>query len=212
MEKIVIVGGGGHAKSAINVIRKTLRFRIVGYVDVKDQGAILESRYLGSDQQLPHLLKKYPRCSAVLGVGYVKILKKRKELKEKLIALGFKLPVIVSPTAVINEQVTIGQGTIVHDNVVINTGTAIGECAIINNASCIDHDCKIGNFVHVAPGVTLSGGVIVGDYSILGAGSTVIQYKTIGKNCLIGAGSTVIKDCLKPGMYLGSPAKFRKSM
>ena len=206
MEKIVIVGGGGHAKSVINVIRKTLKYRIVGYVDVKDQGMILESQYLGSDQRLPHLLKKYPRCSAILGVGYVKISKKRKELKEKLTALGFKLPVIVSPTAVINEHVTIGQGTIVHDNVVINTDTTIGEYAIINNASCIDHDCKIGNFVHVAPGATLSGEVVVGDYSILGVGSTVIQHKVIGRNCFIGAGSTVINDCLKPGLYVGVPA------
>ena len=210
MGKIIIVGGGGHAKAVITIIKKIKKYRLLGYVDVKDQGTILGVPYLGDDQKLPGLLKRNPRCGAVLGVGYVVISPKRRELSDKLRKIGFQLPAIVSPTAVINEEVTIGGGTVVHDNVVVNSGTHIGECAIINNASSIDHDCRIGDFVHIAPGVILSGGVVVGNDSLLGVGCRVLQYKTIGQNCIIGAGAAVIKDCLKPGVYVGIPAKNRR--
>ena len=210
MEKIIIVGGGGHGKSVMGVVKKTGRYRILGYVDLKDQGTILGVRYMGDDRQLPILLKRNPRCSAVLGVGYIAISPKRRELSKKLRELGFKLPVIVSPTAVVNEDVKLGEGTVVHDGVVVNSGTRMGEGVIVNNNSSIDNDCQIGDFVHIAPGVTLSGGVAVGDFSILGVGSTVVQYRTIGQNCIIGAGAAVVADCLKPGVYVGVPAKNRK--
>ena len=212
MEKIIIVGGGGHAKAVITIVKKIKKYRILGYVDIRNNGSILGVKYLGGDQELLELLKRNPGCSAVLGIGYVTISAKRRELKAKLKKSGFKLPAIVSPTAVINEEVVIGEGTVIHDNVVVNSGTRIGAGAIINNTSSIDHDCRIGDFVHIAPGAVLSGGVQVGENSIVGIGSCVVQYKTITKDCIIGAGAAVINDCLKPGVYVGVPAKMRSDI
>ena len=66
--------------------------------------------------------------------------------------------------------------------------------SLINTGALIDHDCTIGKSCHICPGVTLSGGVRVGDRSMICSGSTVIPYKSIGANAVIGAGSIVFED------------------
>jgi len=78
--------------------------------------------------------------------------------------------------------------------------------SILNTRSSIDHDCNIGNFVHIAPGVTLSGGVRVGHRSLIGVGATLIQSTTVGSDCIIAAGAVVVTDCIKAGIYVGCPA------
>ena len=207
MPEIVVVGGGGHAKGIISLLKRFPSYRLLGYTDLRDQGDILGIHYLGNDSQLAVIQKKYRGCLAVIGVGGVTISKVRNGIKQKLELLGYKLPAIISPTAVIGEEVLIGNGTVVFDGVVVNTGTRIGECVILNTHCTIDHDCVIGDFSHIAPGATLCGGVRVGQNSILSSGSIVIQYKTIGESCLVGAGATVVDDCCEPGLYLGTPAR-----
>lgn len=209
MEKIVVVGGGGHAKVVISLLKKLKRFDILGYVDFEDMGFILGVSYLGSDERLVRIKERYPMCAAAIGVGCVEIRDRRMRIKEKLESLGFDLPVLISPHAIVNEGVEIGRGTVVMDGVVIQAGTVIGEAAIINTRSSIDHDCRIGDFVHMAPGATLSGGVVVGRNALIGVGATVIQNKTICEDCFIGAGATIVEDCLTPGIFLGTPARIK---
>lgn len=210
MSRIVIVGGGGHAKVIAGILKKIDRFEILGYTDKEDHGLLLGLPYLGGDEVLPEVIKQQTDCAAVLGIGYLGEGDWRERLAEKLQQLGFLFPVIVSPTAVINEEVKIGEGTVVMDGAVINSGTQIGRQVIINTRVSIDHDCEIGDFTHIAPGVTLSGAVKVGARTLLGTGVAVVQYKTIGERCIIGAGAAVVKDCLEPGTYVGVPARRRK--
>src|SRR5690349_16684474 len=141
MEKIIIIGGGGHAKSLINLIQKIKRFNIIGYVDNKDSGLILGINCLGGKKLLKSIKQKHANISAAIGVGYVQISQKRKKIFDELSLLGFKLPSIVSPDAVINQHVKFGQGTVVFDGSVIGVDTQIGDGAIINTCASIDHDC-----------------------------------------------------------------------
>jgi sugar O-acyltransferase (sialic acid O-acetyltransferase NeuD family) len=207
MPDLIIVGGGGHAKVVISLVKKMGGFHILGYTDVRDQGPILGVGFIGEDTVLEQLIRERNHCAALVGVGHVRTPDARKRLMEKLSALGFLLPVIISPDAVVNESVSIGEGTVIGDGVVVNSGTRIGRCSIANTHCTIDHDCEIGDCVHVATGATLSGGVKVGHGSLIGAGATVIQYRTIGDDCLIGAGAVVVEDCLLPGSYCGVPAR-----
>jgi UDP-perosamine 4-acetyltransferase len=211
MEEIIVIGGGGHAKVLISLLGKLGTYAVLGYTDNVRGEAVLAAKYLGEDGELGEIKKKHPRAAAAIGFGGVEISEERARMKARLEALGYVLPAIVSPHAVVNEGVEIGKGTVVFDGVIIQTGTRIGECAILNTACSIDHDCVIGDFVHIAPGVTLSGGVKVGRNCIVGAGATVIQYRTVGADCLIGAGATVIEDCLEPGVYVGTPARRKQT-
>ena len=64
MEKIIIAGGGGHAKAVITVIKKVSQFEILGYVDESDQGTILGVSYLGNDHKLEEIIQEHPHCNA----------------------------------------------------------------------------------------------------------------------------------------------------
>lgn len=204
-KKIIIIGGGGHARSVLSVIKKGREFLPVGYVDVWDRGKILGVPWLGPDTMLKSLRK---RCRyAVMGLGSVDLSDKRRAVWKKVISSGFDLPVIVSPTAILNEGVCLQAGTVVFDGVIVNVGSKVGQGCILNTGCIIDHDCDIGDFVHLAPGVTLSGEVSVGEHCLLGTGCRVVQGRKITRECLIGAGAVVVKNCLLPGTYLGVPAE-----
>ena len=88
----------------------------------------------------------------------------------------------------------------------IHPTAVIGRHAIINSGAIIEHDCNIGDYVHVSPHATICGTCNIGNKTWIGAGATIINNTNITSNVIIGAESTVIKDVNKPGTYVGSPA------
>lgn len=206
MEKIIIIGGGGHAKVLISAIKKSLLFEIVGYVDFITQGPILGVECLGDDSILKDFFLKGMRNVAI-GIGQVNVTEKRNELVNKIKKIDFTFPAIISKDAIVNEDVLIEEGSQIFDGVVINSGSRIGKFSIINTKSTVEHDCKIGNFCHIATGAVLSGGVEISDFSMIGSNSVVVQYKKITSKCMIGAGCVVTKDIIEEGVYVGNPAR-----
>ncbi|ADA66518.1 sugar O-acyltransferase, sialic acid O-acetyltransferase NeuD family [Thermotoga petrophila RKU-10] len=208
-EKIVLVGGGGHCKVVISVLKESGNFEIVGISDLKGN---LEKEILGipvkfTDDDLPFLFKEGVK-NALVTIGSVGNPEKRVKLFEYLKSIGFKLPVVISKHAIVKENVTIEEGTIVMPGAIINPGTKIGKNVIINTGSIIEHDCVIGDHVHVAPGAVLSGGVIVDSETHIGAGAVIIQNIRIGKKTIIGAGAVVVRDIPDMVVAKGVPARY----
>jgi UDP-perosamine 4-acetyltransferase len=195
MKKLVLVGGGGHAKVIIDALRGSKKFTVIGLVDIAMAKGddLLGVKVLGSDDELPLLFKEGVR-HAFIGVGSIGDCATRKKIDINLRRIGFEIPVIVHPKAIIASDAVLGDGTFVAAAAVINPGVRTGRNVIINTSSSVDHDCILGDFVHIAPGVTLSGGVKVGDDTHVGTGAKIIQCLNIGKRCMIGAGATVRHD------------------
>jgi len=206
MDSIVVVGGGGHAKVLVSVL-KTMRWDVIGYTDPRNRGVILGAPYLGDDAVLADLLATYAGCQAIIGLGKIDTSPLRIRMQAEIMTLGFGFPVIVSPRAVVNAEVELGPGTTVLDGVVVNTGTVTGSGCIINTNSTVEHDGRIGDNVHIASGATVSGGVTIGDNCLIGAGATLVQGLSICDDCLIGAGAAVVRDIPRPGTYVGVPAR-----
>lgn len=206
---IVIAGGGGHAKVVISIVRKLEQFEILGYTDIKNNGSILGAPYLGKDDTLQRIIIDQPGCSAAIGVGMINVNNERERIYKNLKEIGFKLPPIISPYSVINEEVDIDDGSVVMDGVVVNTGTKVGKCCILNTNSTIEHDCMISDFTHISPGAVINGGVKIGKHCLIGAGASVRQYLSITDFCLIGAGASIVKNCDSSGIYVGVPGRIR---
>jgi len=207
MPAIVVICGGGHAKVIISILKKLREYEIIGYTDKSDKGNILNVPYLGNDEILVELIREKKCTSAAIGLGSVTISEQRKKIMSYLESINYSMPSIMSPHAVVNEDVIVGKGTVVLDGAVINSGSRIGECVIINTNSSVDHDCVIDDYVHVAPGATLSGLVRIGRNTIIGTGASIIHNVSICENCYIGAGSTVISNITEPGTYAGNPVR-----
>jgi sugar O-acyltransferase (sialic acid O-acetyltransferase NeuD family) len=206
MENIVVLGGGGHAKVLISILKKLRTYRMIGYTDLRDNGKILGVPYLGGDEILKDLKGKGRRLSAAIGIGNTSLSLKRISLKKHLEDLGVLLPPIISPDSVVNEDTRIGSGTVVFDGAVVNSGARIRDCCIINTHSTVEHDCMIADNVHIAPGASLSGGVVIGENTLIGTRATVIQNVRICRDCVVGAGAVVVRDIDAPGTYVGVPA------
>jgi acetyltransferase-like isoleucine patch superfamily enzyme len=73
----------------------------------------------------------------------------------------------IHPTAIIEEGVTLGEGTSVWDNVHIRRGASLGAQCIVGGKSLIAYDVRIGNRVkinssaYICHGVTLEDGVMI---------------------------------------------------
>jgi len=207
MDRIVVVGGGGHAKVVIGILRKLKSYVIAGYVDVENRGVVLGVEYLGDDNVLGELIRGRGVRLAALGIGHATDSEKRRKICAVLREYGYELPPLVSTDAIVNSEVVIGMATVVMDGAVINPCTRVDYGCIINTSASIDHDCKIGEFTHIGPGATLCGGVAVGPYSLVGAGTTVLPGITIGRSCTVAAGATVVRNCKDGGCYMGTPAR-----
>jgi sugar O-acyltransferase (sialic acid O-acetyltransferase NeuD family) len=207
MKDIVIIGGGGHAKVIASVLKRHPLWNPIGYLDVVNKGHLLELPYLGTDEMLPRIMKEQEVFNAVIGIGQIQNIEARKKIVRKIEGVGISLPAIVSSRALVNEDVKIGNGTVIMDGVIIQPGVKIGNYSIVNTGATIDHDCQIGDFVHIAPGVNLSGDVRIENSVLVGVGACVIQNVHISKDVIVAAGSVVVNSILESGTYAGIPAR-----
>ena len=114
---------------------------------------------------------------------------------------------MVHPAAWVDLSVELGPGAVVFAGAVIQPRTVVGAHAIVNTAASIDHDCRIGRFAHLAPGVHLAGTVTVGDGAFLGIGTVAIPGVTIGEWTQVGAGAAVVRDLPARVRAVGVPAR-----
>lgn len=197
MRKLAIIGASGHGKVVADIARKN------GYKEIV---------FLDDDVSI-HECGGYPvigksseartiDAGVIIGIGNAGV---RKRIQESI--PEEKLATLIHPDAVVAEDVVIGVGTVVMAGAVINPGTHIGKGCIINTCSSVDHDCSVGDYVHIAVGSHLCGNVTVGDGTWIGAGATVSNNISICPDCMIGAGAVVVDDIQESGTYVGVPAK-----
>lgn len=197
MNKLIIIGASGHGRVVADIVRKC------GYTDVV---------FLDIDESIkecagypvvsPDIMPAEFEGDVFIAVGSAAV---RKQLME--IEVHRTFPVLIHPSAVVADDVTIGEGSVVMAGAVINPGSRIGRGCIVNTGSSIDHDCEIADFVHISVGAHLSGTVKVGEGTWIGAGATVSNNIDICGWCMIGAGAVVIKDIKDKGTYIGVPAR-----
>lgn len=196
MDKIILVGAGGHAGSCIDVIELSGQYKIAGLIE-KDKASNQERfgyPVIGTDNDLQDIRQIYK--NALITVGQIKTPVTRIHLYNLLRGMDYTLPVIISPSAYVSKNAHIGEGTIVFHDVIINANARVGSNCIINNKALVEHDTVIGNHCHIATGAIVNGDVTVGKESFVGSGVVTKQCISIGNNCVIGAG-VVLKNNVK---------------
>ncbi len=202
-KKLIIIGGGGHARVLNHIIGIIGIDEVCGYTDQAPTG--LSIPYLGCDD----IIKKFSSEDILLvnGVGSSGRPTQREALFQKFKREGYSFHSLIHPKAVISSDVEISEGVQVMGGAIINTGVILGENIIINTGAIIDHNCELEPHTHIAPGVTLSGGCRIGTGSHIGTGATIIQNISIGQRSLIGAGAVVVKSIPPNSKAMGVPAK-----
>ncbi len=191
MEKILLIGGGGHCRSVIDVIEQEGRFQIAGVIDRSELLGthVLGYEVIGSDSELAKLSKLYRY--ALVAVGQIRSASLRIKLFELTKAAGFILPTIISPRAYVSDHATVGSGTVVMHDALVNAGAVVGHNCIINTKALIEHESVIEDHCHIATAAVINGNVRVAEGSFIGSGAVSKESVTIKEHSVIKAGSVV---------------------
>ncbi len=204
--KILLLGGGGHCRSVLDSILTSNKYHSIGIVDNLSCQNIMGIPVVGQDEDLPALYKQgWTHAFITLGsIGNPVI---RRKLYQRVNDIGFSIPNIIDPSAIVSENVILDKGIFIGKRVIVNVNSHIGEGAILNSGCIIEHDCNIGDFVHISPGAVVCGHVQIDENSHLGAGAIVRQQLQIGRNSLIGAGSVVVRNIPEGKIAYGNPCR-----
>lgn len=192
--RILILGGGGHAKMCIDIIRQMKTYKIFGIIDESlDIGSeVLGVPVIGRDKDLNRLFIDGIRL-IVNGVGAAQHHPEREKIYEKIKSIGFQLPNIIHPKAIIEPSAELGEGNQIMANAVVGSAAQIGNNCIINSGAVVSHDCILQDNVHIAPGAILAGSVNVGKNTLIGMGSTIYIGLNIGQNVTIYNGCNITR-------------------
>ena len=204
---LILIGGGGHCKSCIDVIETTNTWEIKGILDKNflNGDMVLNYPIIGTDDDIDQLI--VDGHYFLITVGQIKSSAIRKRIFDNLTIRNAKIATIISSRSNVSKYAIIGTGTIVHHHCTINADVIMGDNNIINTAANIEHDVQIGNNNHISTCAVLNGNVSLGNNCFIGSASVILNGITITDNVIIGAGSLVVKNVDEQGIYVGSPSK-----
>lgn len=209
--RFVIWGSAGHAKVLTDVI-ELRQGQVVALID-NDPAAMSCLKnvplYCGlgglkdwlKEQASPNML-----CGAI-AIGGARG-RDRMTIAQSMLGVAIQLPALFHTQSAVSRSASIGLGSQVLANAVVAADVVMGMVCIVNNNANVDHECVLGNGVHVAPGAVLCGCVTVGDNTMVGANAVVLPRLRIGRNVVVGAGAVVTRDVPDDSVIVGNPAKF----
>lgn len=193
---LILIGGGGHCKSCIDVIEQEGRFAIAGILDKTELVGtrVLDYPIIGTDEEIPRLV---PDHYFLITVGHIKSPSTRMAIYTKLKETGARIATIVSPRAYLSSHARLGEGSIVMHGATINAGATIGNNCIINSHALVEHDAIIRDHCHIATGAIINGGVAVHEQTFIGSRVMTREYITIGAESFVAGGMNIYRDLPK---------------
>jgi sugar O-acyltransferase (sialic acid O-acetyltransferase NeuD family) len=186
---MILIGGGGHCKSCIDVIEQAGEHEIAGILDRPELVGqkVLGYEIIGSDDRIEKLASE--GYSFMVTVGQIRSAQLRKKLFGKLLKHNAKVATVISPRAYVSKHATVGEGTVVMHDALINADVCIGKNCIINSKALVEHDAKVEDHCHISTAAVVNGGVVVQEGTFFGSGAVSKEYVQTEKEDFIKAGS-----------------------
>jgi sugar O-acyltransferase (sialic acid O-acetyltransferase NeuD family) len=209
--RLIIAGAGEHARVVTDVAR-VAGWEPIGCIGPRPPDATGGAgkrglTWLGTDETMADQLAALPaadRPALILGVGAPAAL--RRSVVATLGPAAY-WATVVHPAAWVSSEATLGPGTVVLANAVVNTGALIGSHVIINSGAIVEHDARVGNHAHIAPGATLGGGVVIGEDVLVGLNASVRDHLSVGAGAVVAMGAAAVADVPAGAVVLGVPAR-----
>lgn len=187
---VVIVGAGGHGID-VAAIATAAGFPVIGFLDDN----VGDDDILGTSADL----EQYD--AYLLGINDSKA-------RQRLDTNNIRSPRVYHPSASVHHSLNASPGVVVGQNTTIGPQVTLGRHTHLNGNVFVTR-AILGNYVTVAPGVTICGDVMIGDGAQIGAGATICNLAAIGPGAVVGAGAVVLpRHTVPPGAtVVGVPAK-----
>ena len=189
-KNIVLVGGGGHCISVIDIIENGNDFNILGILDSNvEKNNILGHKILGGDNLISDLVNE--NTYFLITVGQIKSYSVRKNIAKTLKENNAKLATVISQLAYVSKHAYVEEGTVIMNHAIVNAKAKIGKNCIINTKSNIEHGVSIEDFCHISTCAVVNGDCVVGKGSFIGSNATISNGITIKENSIISAGKFI---------------------
>ena len=204
MNSILLVGGGGHCHSCIDVIESEGKLSIQGII--QPVGAayqkVMGYSTVGSDDDLPQLIAA--GSYVLVAIGQIKTANPRIRLYNLVKEFDGIMPTIVSSAAYVSARSVLQEGTIIMHGAVVNAACEVGRNCIVNSHALLEHDVFVGDHCHISTGVRVNGYVNIGSGSFIGSGTIIREGVNVGAGAVVGAGQVILKDVPEGSIIRGS--------
>lgn len=201
MEKLVLIGAGGYAKSVLDAI-DYFNYEVVGFIDEFSE----EKEHLG----YPVIAKSLEELQNNESYFYFITIGNninRKRWYDKILSMKLRLINVVDKSAIISPNAIIGTGCFIGKMAIINHGAKVGDDCIINTKALVEHGCCVARHANLSTNSVINGDVVIGTGSFIGSCSVTIGQLVIGNWSTVGAGSVVVKSVRDNVTVAGVPAK-----
>lgn len=187
-KQIVLIGGGGHCQSVIDVIEQSEQYEILGIVDQSHKigQKVLSYEIIDSDHNLPSYKSVH---GAIITIGHVWDVDLRVKLYNKVLSAGIQPITIISPLAYVSRHARIQRGSVIMHHALVNAGAQIGENTIINSKALVEHGALVGDHCHISTGAIVNGEASIANKTFYGSNATCNQNANIDE--FTKAGSVV---------------------
>jgi sugar O-acyltransferase (sialic acid O-acetyltransferase NeuD family) len=208
-KQAVIWGGTGQAK-VLAAIFKQQGLRVAAILDVDPEVLpfTVDCPWFSDERDLFTWLntQDFSNLLAAIAIGGTNGVT-RCLLAQKLQHIGLELPTLIHERAWVADTVILGAGNQILGAACISEDARLGNHCIVNTNASIDHECVLGDGVHIMPGATIAGCVTVEDFASIGSNATILPRLRIGRNAVVGAGAVVTRDVLPGAIIKGNPAR-----
>lgn len=194
-EPLVIYGNGQMAEVAYARFQRDPCYRMAGFT--VDASHLFATTMFGLPVvPFEEIERDFPAATVRLfiAVGPVRNNRVRAERFAQAKKMGYRFVSFVSPHALVDAEVRLGENCSIGENAIVMPFSQIGDDVRIGTASVVGHHCVLEDHCYLAVSCVLAGSVRVGARAFLGAGATVRDGVSIGEACVIGAGATIVRD------------------
>ena len=207
MKKVIIIGGGNHAKVVVDILRENNRDI---HTILDDDENLIGKKLMGIEitakiSMLSELSKD--KYEIIISIGTPMI---RKKIFNKIKNMGFEFANAIHPNADLAESVITGKGLVINSGVVVHPDVKLEDNIILGMNATVSNDSLVEKHVHISPGVHITGECKIEECVELGTGAMILPRNKIGKNSVIGAGAVVNRDIEKNVTAVGVPVKVIK--
>lgn len=202
---LLLVAASGLAREVMSVCEATGR-QVVGVLDddpAKAGTAFGSTTVLGSLE----LARHHPETELLLCAGKGSV---RRDLAVRLAALGVgsdRYATVVDPSVRVPSSCSLGVGSILLGGVVLTADVRVGRHVVCMPHVTLTHDDDLADYVTLTTGVSLGGGVCVGEAAYIGMNASVRERLSVGADSVLGMGAALVADQPPGTVYAGVPAR-----
>tara|TARA_B110000027_G_scaffold122601_1_gene137728 strand:+ start:733 stop:1401 length:669 start_codon:yes stop_codon:yes gene_type:complete len=203
MKKVIIIGNSIAAEIIYGYLENDTRFEVVCFS--VDKEYIKESHKFGLKvEDFDELVPLYPKeqFDVILGIGYNDVNQTRAHFFNKVKKVGYNVVTYIHPSAVVQNNAEIGEGSMILSNSVVEPFAKIGENSIVWSNCTIAHHSEIGSHCWIASNSIISGQAIVKDKVFIGVNCTVVNEVIVEELNIIGAGCLITKNTKPKEVFL----------